>query len=406
MIRDMMDRYLYNVWAVLLDLAPWLLLGVLVASALHVFLPPGFIHRHLGRRSVGSVLKAVCLGVPMPLCSCSVIPTALGIRKEGASNGAAMGFMISTPQTGVDSILVSASFLGWPFALFKVAGALVTGIIGGLLSDAVDSNATTPAPAPVAPTAGSQPKLQRMAAYGIDDLLYMIWGWIVFGVLVSALITTAVPQNYFADSAIGSPILASLLALAVSLPLYVCATSSVPIAAALVQLGFPTGAALVFLMAGPATNMATVGAVYRGFGMRILAVYLGVIVVGSVGLSWMFDFVIGDTAVAMHQHATGGWLAPAAAVMLCILFGRFAVCDIRMRWRGADAGNGSVRLEVDGMTCKGCVHTLETQLLTIDGVTSVDTVLESGTVDVSGHDLVLSTVHAGVRAAGFVVRAS
>ena len=131
------------IWNILLELAPWLLLGAVVAGALHVILPANWMQRHLTGR--GGVLKAVLVGIPLPLCSCGVIPVGLGLKRDGASNGAAVGFLISTPQTGVDSILVSASFLGWPFALFKVFAALVTGLIGGTLADAVSTEPATEA---------------------------------------------------------------------------------------------------------------------------------------------------------------------------------------------------------------------------------------------------------------------
>ena len=126
-----------SLWQITLELAPWLLLGMAIAGLLHGLLPPDFVGRHLRGRA--GVAKAVVLGVPLPLCSCGVIPTGLGLKKDGASNGASVGFLISTPQTGVDSILVSASFLGWPFALFKVAAAAITGLVGGWIADRAPS---------------------------------------------------------------------------------------------------------------------------------------------------------------------------------------------------------------------------------------------------------------------------
>lgn len=129
----MIERYWFELWQILLELSPSLLFGLLIAGFIHVYLPAGFIHRRLHRPDMASVAKAALIGVPLPLCSCGVIPTALGLRKEGASPGATTSFMISTPQTGVDSILVSAAFLGWPFALFKLVAAFMTGLIGGAL---------------------------------------------------------------------------------------------------------------------------------------------------------------------------------------------------------------------------------------------------------------------------------
>ena len=127
--------FLDNIWNLMLELAPWLFVGTVMASLLHIWLPPDFINRRLGSGGPSSVLRAVVFGVPLPLCSCAVIPAAVSLKKEGAGQGSALGFLIATPQTGVDSILVTASMLGWPFALFKVVAALVTGVVGGVLAD-------------------------------------------------------------------------------------------------------------------------------------------------------------------------------------------------------------------------------------------------------------------------------
>ncbi len=134
-----MTVFLLNLWQVFLDLSPSLLLGLLLAGMLHVYLPKGLIHRGMSRPNLTSALRASLVGVPMPLCSCGVVPAALALKNEGASKGATTSFLISTPQTGVDSLLVSASFLGWPFALFKLAAAFLTGLIGGSLVNAIPS---------------------------------------------------------------------------------------------------------------------------------------------------------------------------------------------------------------------------------------------------------------------------
>jgi hypothetical protein len=162
------------------------------AGLLRVCVPSDFIERHLGYGYL-AVVKAVLIGVPMPLCSCGVIPAALGIKKQGASNGAAIGFLISTPQTGVDSIFVSAKFLGLPFALFKVASALVTGLVGGALVHWAEKPAPPAVPAPPVPACAPTSRgnwLVRLLDYSLNELLYMIWVWLVVGIVVSAAITT------------------------------------------------------------------------------------------------------------------------------------------------------------------------------------------------------------------------
>jgi hypothetical protein len=324
-------------WDVVLELAPWLLLGAVIAGVLHVALPDDFVRRHL--RGRGAVLKAVLLGVPLPLCSCGVIPAGLGLKKDGASNGAVVGFLISTPQTGVDSILVSAAFLGWPFAIFKVAAAAVTGWVGGALTDVVDGATLEPPPAQhhccSKPRPGLKPETRdrsaRAAVLHAVDLLRSIWGWLIVGVLASAVISTFVPPAVIGSAAQYGLAATLGLALAIALPIYVCATASVPIAAALVAGGLPAGAALVFLMAGPATNVATVGAVGRTLGRRTLAVYLGTIIVGSVGLAYAFDSILPTSSQVEHQHGGPSWVAIASAVVLLALFAKFAIEKLRAR---------------------------------------------------------------------------
>lgn len=397
-----MTAFFEAAWAVTLALAPWLLLGALIAGVVHVALPPGFIKRaFVGRRGV---LTAVALGVPLPLCSCGVIPAGLGLKKDGASDGAAVGFMISTPQTGVDSVLVSASFLGWPFAIFKLIAAGITGLIGGWITDAV----TDEAPSSATPASAERPPERTVAAawsHGVE-VLRSIWRWLVFGVLLSAFITTVVPQSWLAGAGAQNPLVALGLALLISIPLYVCATASVPIAAALVAGGLPAGAALVFLMAGPATNLATLGAVYRALGRKALTVYLTTIVLGSVALAYAFDAFVPLSVHAPHDHVhESSLIAQATAALLLGMMVWFAAEDVRA-WlgrRNASAGPLSLTVSVDGMSCQGCVRKL-TRVL------NEDARVESATVDLSpGSASVQGALDADaladlVRSAGFTPR--
>lgn len=342
-VMTMVERYALNVWGVFLELGPWLLLGCLAAGLLHVLIPVGFIKRKLGRPGFGSMVKAAMAGVPMPLCSCGVIPVGIGLYKDGASRGASVSFLVATPQTAVDSTFVSYSFLGWPFALFKLLSSFFTGLLAGLLTQRFGGpeKILTPKPAPEtppeeplgpAPYPTLQAKIKGIWSYGIEDLLYMIWGWVVIGVLVSAALTTFVPENFFSDMGYASGFTGLLLALLISLPMYACSTASVPIAAGLVHAGLPAGAALVYLVAGPATNVATIGTVFRVFGGRIVGIYLGVIIGSSLLFGYLFDFVVDRTALRIHDHAAhahGNPFAVVAAIVLIALLVRFAIRDIQ-----------------------------------------------------------------------------
>ncbi len=396
--------YLQNLWNVVTELAPWLFLGLGVAGLLHILVPRDFVERHLGSSGFIAVVKAIVLGVPMPLCSCGVIPAALGIKKQGASDGAAVGFLISTPQTGVDSIFVSASFLGWPFALFKVFSAAVTGLIGGAATQVLVPPASAPAAANRADTA-CRKGIKAIWDFAFNDLLHMIWHWIVIGVVVSAAISTWVPKDFFSGAWYAGGIMALLLMLVISLPLYVCATSSVPIAAALVAAGMPPGAALVFLMAGPASNVATLGAVYRSFGARVLAIYLTTITLGSIAFGYLFGFVLetgGRVGPMQHDHTS--WISVVCGGLLVAACIWFAVRDFS-RWRRQRKGAGTVEQEltikVAGMSCEGCAGKVRNALLVISGVGAVEVDLETGNVDIKGNDLTDAELKRAIAEAGF-----
>ena len=349
-----MGELLTAIWTVMLELAPWLLLGALVAGLLHVLLPPGFVQRNLQGR--GGVFKAVLLGVPLPLCSCGVIPAGLGLKRDGASDGASVAFLISTPQTGVDSVLVSASMLGWPFALFKVLSAAALGVVGGLFAGESESR--------IIPVEHKPRPTWRAGLEHAVEMIRSIWGWLAFGVLVSALITVFVPTGSLSSLGAGGGLLAMGVVLAISVPLYVCATASVPIAAALVAGGFPPGAALVFLIAGPATNIATLGAVYGAFGKRIVAVYLSTIIIGSIALGSAFDFLLDGRAVAEHVHDSS-LVAQISAVALGLAIAFFALESAARRLRPAPQG---LVVGVEGMTCGGCAKKVERALREVPGV--------------------------------------
>jgi hypothetical protein len=387
-------------WQVWLQLSPWLLLGAAAAGLLHVLLPRDFARKQF--RGANGVAKAVALGVPLPLCSCGVIPAGLGLKKDGASDGAAVGFLISTPQTGVDSLLVSASFLGWPFTIFKCVSALVMGLVGGLATEALQTDSEDGSDLAESTT----PQSTVGFFEHMVDVIRPIWKWIVFGVVASAAITVWIPPGAMAGWGDVNPALTGLAALAIAVPLYVCATASVPIAAALVVQGMPTGAALVFLMAGPATNIATIGAVKRAFGHRVLGVYLATVVLGSVGLAYVYDAFMPFEAFGVMAHEHGhAWWAWASAIVLGALFIYFVLDDARaaVRRRRAPLASAAVTLEVEGLTCNNCVRKLERALQETEGVTSATVTLDPSRATVESA-LQPSDLEAVVRATGYAVK--
>lgn len=395
----MFSLFLLNTWNVLLELSPWLLFGTALSGLLHRFLPSNWIEQQL-QGNLG-VLKSVVFGIPLPLCSCSVIPTGLGLEKQGSSKGSTVGFLIATPQTGVDSIVVSASFLGLPFALFKVGAALLTGLIGGLW---VEQQYPTVTKAPITGSTVRESTWSDAWEHGID-ILRSIWKWLVFGIVLSALISTIVPAAgmgaWIGQSGWGN-LSASLLALAISVPLYVCATASVPIAAALVQGGLPLGAALVFLMAGPATNVATIGAVKDALGNKITTIYLGTVIGGSLLLGSLFDWVLTPSIEMGTHHEHGTVLAQISSVVLMALLGYFAFEELQISTQESTETDTMTILKVEGMTCNGCVNRLQKVLARLDGVTNAVVTLEPGEAKVDGNISRQAIVDA-IEGAGFDV---
>jgi uncharacterized membrane protein YraQ (UPF0718 family)/copper chaperone CopZ len=402
-----MSEFPIHLWQVLLDLSPSLLLGLLIAGLLHAYLPKGLVHRGLSAPTFGSAWRASLIGAPMPLCSCGVVPAALALKNEGASKGATTAFLISTPQTGVDSLLVSASFLGWPFALFKLAAAFVTGLIGGGLVNRLTRHQPQLALATGGQNTGGQgSRPLRALRYALFDLLGAIDLWILAGVVAAALITTLIPPDYFSDRVWSNGILGMLVVLAISLPLYVCTTGSVPIAASLIAAGMPAGSALVFLMAGPATNLATIGAVYRALGGAVLAIYLGTVTVISIALGLGFDSILGGAAPihSGHEHGTD-WLAQVSALVVVGLMLFLSARRLRGRLHERALSNravaGDLVLKVEGMTCQHCVARVKKTLEGFDTVDEAVPSLSSGLVRIRGNHLDAAALVGAVEKAGY-----
>lgn len=414
---EFFTNYLNSVWSILLELSRPLLLGLLIAGFIHEFLPKSFVRRRLAGNTWRSVTEAALLGVPMPLCSCGVVPTAIGLRNDGASKGAATSFLIATPQTGLDSVLVTAAFLGWPFAVFAVFATFFTGLVGGLFVNWTTPKAERTEAEGYVEVKDSAPRhkgWRRVTGamhYAAFDLLAMIDLWLTIGILAAALISVLAPPGYLASIEWTQGLGGMLLTLAIAMPLYVCTTSSVPLAASLIAAGMPVGTALVFLMAGPATNVATMGMVFRVMGKRVLAIYLGTIAVFSIVLGTLFDRLVvpatgGLHAHHMHHHEGVDPVSLVSTIivlaLLAFLLGRRAVNRVRAMRSGA-VPEGAVTLAVDGMNCQKCVAKVKDICEASPGVTSAEVNLAGGRVVLHGAGIETGTVADAIRKAGYKV---
>ena len=321
-----MDEFRIAFWATLTQMSPYLLFGFLVAGVLSVFISPEFVERHLGGHGIWPLLKAALFGVPLPLCSCGVIPVTMSLRKHGASKGAAISFLLSTPQTGVDSILVTYGLLGPVYAIFRPVAALVTGLVGGAMVTVVDPDKgpqqTEQCSDACCADKNKTPKIVRVFRYGFVTLPRDIGKSMLVGLLIAAVIAAVIPKDYFAPF-LGGGILAMIVMMLLGIPVYVCTTASVPVAVALISKGVSPGAALVFLMTGPATNAAAFTTIWASLGKRTALTYLATVAGSAMAAGLFLDrfFPNLDADVQAHAHemepsALGNI---AAVVLLAIL---------------------------------------------------------------------------------------
>ena len=295
-----------ELWSVLNDMSFYLIMGFVVAGFLHIMIRPETVVRHLGGRGFLQVFKAVVFGIPLPLCSCGTLPVAMTLRKSGASKGATSAFLTSTPQTGVDSIFLTFSLLGPVFALIRPLAAFLSGMATGLLVDRFDGDKD---PVPSVAEECQECKaaedkdnvIARAFKYAFITLPQDIAVPLTAGLLVSALISTLLPGNILAEI-LGIGIFSMIVMMLVGMPMYVCASAAVPVAAAMMAKGITPGAALVFLMTAPATNAAVITVIRKTFGWRSTLIYLA-----SIGLTSLACGLIVDaffvTVVTKGVHA-------------------------------------------------------------------------------------------------------
>lgn len=347
----MIETLLSNFISLLNEASPWLLLGLFIAGMMKVWMPTDMLKQHLGKGKL-AIIKAAFIGAPLPLCSCGVIPVATELRRSGASKSATASFLVATPETGVDSISVSYALLGPVFAIYRPIAAISSAIITGLMvsldkttDDSASHNDTTaksccaskesscsttiaaPSTSDVtssccdkAPdenkspasccsssensTKNAQPPLFAKMITGIhyaatrlfDDLIV----WLLIGLVFATLIKTFVPTSFLL--AYGSGFIAMLLVILISIPMYICATASTPIAAGFLMAGLSPGTALVFMMAGPATNISTLGVIHKELGKSVLIRYLSGVAISAMGFGFLLDWLVQYFAIDISQQ--------------------------------------------------------------------------------------------------------
>lgn len=434
------------------EMSPYLLLGFLIAGIMHAFVPNGWYSKYLSGNNFRSVFNAALFGIPLPLCSCGVIPTAMSLRREGASKSSVISFLIATPQTGVDSIFATYSLMGLPFAIVRPIAALVTAVFGGVF---VGANLKEGDEADASQKAHEQSRnfserehlsfAQRVKGalrFAFIEMMEDIGKWLVVGLLIAGLITALVPDSWFAIFK-DNTLMSMLLVLCISIPMYVCATGSIPIAVALMMKGLTPGSALVLLMAGPAANAASILVINKVLGRRTLILYLIAITAGALAFGCGIDLLLPrewftQTLVEMKAccHEDAGWFSWLCSGTLLLLL--LNVLRMRiMHQETCSCGHchddhhddhchchddhchchenhhddccecdddcETLMFLVKGMTCNHCRANVEKAILSVSGVERATVDLQSGKAEVVGDNLDPVAICAAVESIGFEV---
>ncbi len=453
------------------QMSPYILLGFLLAGLMYAFIPNTLYRRYLGGASFRSVINAAILGVPLPLCSCGVIPTAMSLRKEGASKGSTVAFLISTPQTGVDSIIATYSLMGLPFALLRPVVAFVTALFGGFMvnrfagKELISANASIPTERTHinTPDCCSSERAQENSCssdsgeekgtvgekevksvggkndtlrgrgfvnkmgialkYAYVEMMQDIGKWLMIGLIVAGLITVFVPDSFFALF-VDNSFLSMLVVLLFAIPMYLCATGSIPIAVALMMKGLSPGAALVLLMAGPAVNAASVLVIGKVMGKRTMIFYIASIVIGAIVFGLGIDYLLPrewftSSLEQIHNCNHGPSYFNIACTLLLVALllnafilkytrkGKACACEEGDSCSSADASsceafeeNKPVEVMVKGLRCNKCKANAEKAILGVAGVEGVEVDLVSGKTVIYGK-FSIEEVRKAVEALGF-----
>jgi len=404
----MINDFSIEVSQLFILMAPYLIMGFLISGLLYIFTSKEIIVKNVGKPGIMSILKASILGVPMPLCSCGVIPVATSMYKRGATKGSTLSFLISTPQTGVDSIILTWYQMGPQFAVIRPIIALITGIIGGIIGEKfADKDHQT--------TSKINHTHQRKNL--IDGLKYTfitlpqdIINPLIKGILISALIAIIVPNDFFSSYQL-TGLIAMLVIAFTSIPIYVCATASVPIAMTLISKGLDPGAAFVFLMAGPATNAATISVIMNSLGKKMIYIYISVIFASAIFFGSLINIFLDPNSIPTtlnmdHSHNWFWGFFSDISLILMILITLYSMSNQFSKTSKQTTSNNQtadLSLIVKGMTCNHCKETATEAIDSCDGVDKIIIDLETGKTLVYGNSINEKQIIESINSVGFSV---
>ena len=409
--------FILEMWSLCLEMAPFLLMGMVIAGLISMFIDSRLILKHLGSKNFLSIIKSTVLGIPIPLCSCGVIPVAATLREAGASKGSTVSFLVSTPQTGVDSIFLTYGMLGPVFALFRPLAAFVSGVFSGLVINSFDDVTHHHRSDTDDVSNVNKPLVKRLELglrYGFLSLPSDIVVPLFQGLIIAAAIAIFIPPDFIAEYFSSNSYFMLIMMLVVSLPFYVCATASIPIAVVLMAKGVSAGAVFVFLMAGPATNASSIAIIKNILGRKTMYHFLFLTASTAIVFGFILDTFITIGPLAMsgssHVHAADGYGSFFLTIFfLLILINAYVYkfkegrTEIGGGENDFDNSKDRLSIEVDGMTCSHCKESVESAVYSCRGVENASVNLLTGEVIVLGSGLNESAIRDKIKNKGFSV---
>lgn len=389
-----------------IEMSPYLLLGLLFVGLLNLYFTKDLIVRHVGKNDFLSVLKAAIFGIPLPLCSCGVVPASVFMAKSGASRGSVVSFLTSTPQTGIDSIIATYGMMGWLFAIFRPIAALFMGVFGGLVTKIAEQPKEIKSKAesqfveeykPEQEKSWSQ-KIKSTLRYSFVEFLDDIAVQFIVGIIIAGLIAYFIPDDFFEGTVITDGIIGMLLMIVVGIPMYICATASIPIAITLIMKGFSPGVAFVFLAVGPATNAASFAVIAEAIGKKASVIYVLAISVSAIVFGLLLDQIFYLTGLDpvkmvsyMDDHAM--FITEEIQLVLSVIFFILLMTSVYRKYirnllskigMSMDK-NLAEKINVEGMTCNHCSATVEKAIKSVSGVDEVEIDLKGNCAYVTGN---------------------
>lgn len=372
---DLIFGIIKETWNLFLQMSFYLVLGFFVAGFIHIFLKPEIIFRHLGEKNVLSIVKAVLFGVPLPLCSCGVLPPAATLYKSGASKGSVIAFLSSTPVTGIDSIFATYGLLGGVFMFCRIIASILIGIVAGILVD-IFSNEKRDIEKQVEQNKifCSTSTILGGIKYAFTELYGSIAKWIFWGVFIGGVISYLVPEQFFLAH-LNNRYISYLLMFVAGIPLYVCATGSIPVVATLIAKGISPGAGLIFLITGPATNTVTMLFVAKTLGRKSFIIYVITIIIVSLSLAFAFDAVLADYGIRIaelqHRHTNFIFVSYLSALVLIGFALNFIAAETRKKIVSRNC-KYFFDFAIPDISCSNCAKRISSNLYTIEGIKNVE----------------------------------